>query len=126
MSRLRVRPHAPDLNGRVLSVTPESAGWNHVGFAVHVVGAGETVSGCEPAREICLVVLKGAADVRVGDETYSHIGGRKSVFEDTAPGAVYVPAGAAWSVTASDAVELAVCSAPGKGGLAARQIDPPG
>jgi 5-deoxy-glucuronate isomerase len=124
MSRLRVRPHAPDLNGRVLSVTPESAGWNHVGFAVHTVEPGQTVSGSELARETCLVVLKGVADVGVGNEVFPQVGGRQSVFDDTAPGAVYVPAGAAWSVTASDAVELAVCSAPGKGGLAARRIDP--
>ena len=34
MPNLRVRPHAPGADGSVLDVTPQSAGWNHVGFKV--------------------------------------------------------------------------------------------
>ena len=38
MPNLRVRPHAPDAAGQVLEVSPKSAGWDHVGFAVHKLG----------------------------------------------------------------------------------------
>ena len=31
---LRVRPTAPDAEGRVLAITPESASWQYVGFEV--------------------------------------------------------------------------------------------
>ena len=31
---LKVRPHTPMADGSVLEVTPESAGWQHVGFQV--------------------------------------------------------------------------------------------
>ena len=51
MPDLRVRPHAPDAAGQVLAVSPESAGWDHVGFAVHKLAAGQTASGHEAGRE---------------------------------------------------------------------------
>jgi 5-deoxy-glucuronate isomerase len=115
MGKLLVRPHAPDDRGKVLEVTPKSAGWSHVGFAVHHLQAGQQAEGCEAARETCLVVLAGVADVTVGSQRFADVGGRTSVFEDRAPGAVYAPAGAAWTVTAQGPVELAVCTAPGVG-----------
>jgi len=123
MTDLLVRKHAPDNAGVVLEVTPKSAGWDHVGFKVHHLTAGQTASGGDPGREACLVVLSGTADVTVGDRTFSGLGGRASVFEDKAPGAVYAPGGAAWTVTAKTAVELAVCTAPGAAVGMARRID---
>ncbi|HET6969794.1 MAG TPA: 5-deoxy-glucuronate isomerase [Phenylobacterium sp.] len=124
MSSLRVRPHAPDAAGLVLEVSPESAGWDHVGFAVHKLVDGQTAAGGDAGREACLVVLAGTADISVGAERHAGVGDRRSVFEDRAPGAVYAPAGAGWSVTARGAVELAVCTAPGTGAGAPRLIDP--
>lgn len=123
MSRLLVRPHAPGADGAVLEVTPESAGWKHVGFKVLKLGAGQSADGGGDGREACLVVLTGRADVTAG-ETFADIGGRASVFEDAAPAAVYVPAGTPWTVTARTQVELAVCTAPGTGQGEARLIDP--
>ena len=35
MTSLLVRPQQPDDQGKILEVTPESAGWEHVGFRVH-------------------------------------------------------------------------------------------
>ncbi|MBX3484105.1 5-deoxy-glucuronate isomerase [Phenylobacterium sp.] len=124
MPDLRVRPHAPDANGQVLEVSPQSAGWRHVGFAVHRLADGQAARGGERGREACLVVLTGTADIQAGDADYPGVGGRGSVFEDKAPAAVYVPAGAAWTVTARGPVELAVCTAPGTGAGAPRLIDP--
>lgn len=124
MTNLLVRPHAPDASGAVLEVTPQSAGWSHVGFKVVALEPGQRFEGGEAARETCLVVMSGKAAVTVADKAFGEIGGRASVFEDAAPGAVYAPAGAAYSVTAATAVELAICSAPGKPGLPPRLIAP--
>jgi len=124
MPDLRVRPHAPDASGKILEVSPASAGWDHVGFAVHRLADGQTARGEGVGRETCLVVLAGTADIQAGGERYPGVGGRASVFEDKAPAAVYAPAGTPWSVTARGPVELAVCTAPGTGAGAPRLIDP--
>ncbi|HSV01899.1 MAG TPA: 5-deoxy-glucuronate isomerase [Phenylobacterium sp.] len=124
MTDLLVRKHAPDPTGVVVEVTPESAGWCHVGFKAVELAPGARAEGGEPGREACLVVLSGTADIAVGGESFAGLGGRASVFEDKAPGAVYAPAGARWTVTARTPVELAVCTAPGTGGGAPRAIAP--
>jgi 5-deoxy-glucuronate isomerase len=122
MTDLLVRKHAPDAAGVVLEVTPSSAGWSHVGFKVVELPAGGTTTGGEAGREACLVVLSGSADIAVGETRFAGVGGRATVFEDKAPGAVYAPGGAAWTVTATTPVELAVCTAPAKGAGAPRLI----
>ncbi|HYE46626.1 MAG TPA: 5-deoxy-glucuronate isomerase [Caulobacter sp.] len=121
---LLVRPHAPDDAGTVLEITPQTAGWDHVGFKVVNLEPGQAVAQAPEGRETCLVVLTGTADITVGSQTHRGLGVRRSVFEDIAPAAVYIPAGQAWSVAAATAVELAVCSAPGAAGGAARVIAP--
>ena len=123
MANLLVRKNKPDAEGVVLDVTPKSAGWTHVGFKVVELAAGQTMTGGEEGREVCLVMMTGTANVNAGGRVIDKVGGRRSVFEDMAPGAVYVPAGAKWSVTAATFVELAICSAPSAGGRWPRQID---
>lgn len=123
MPQLRVRPHAPDASGTVLEVTPQSAGWQHVGFKVVRLQAGQSYAGNEAQRETCLVLVSGSADIAVGEQLFAGLGGRATPFEDQAPGAVYVPAGQAYTVRAITAVELAVCTAPGSGAGQARSID---
>lgn len=113
MSDLLVRPTAPDNDGRVIHITPESAGWDHVGFDVYHLSPGQILSRDTGAREHCLVLVSGAAKVIAGDVSFENIGGRTNPFEDQAPGAVYVPSGTSWSVVARSGVELAICSAPG-------------
>jgi len=124
MTDLLVRKHAPDATGMVLEVTPQSAGWDHVGFKVVELEPGQGAHGGEAGREACLVVLSGAADVTVGDQRFEAVGGRPSVFADAPPGAVYAPGGAPWTVMATTPVELAVCTAPGTGAVAPRRIEP--
>jgi len=60
---LLVRPHAPDADGVVIDVTPESAGWRYVGFRVLKLTAGQMHHGCEKGREACLVILSGTIAV---------------------------------------------------------------
>ena len=124
MSKLLVRSAGSDARGCVLEVTPASAGWTRVGFKVCNLAAGQSLSGGEAGREACLVILAGRADIAAGDGCWLGIGERESVFTDAAPAAVYVPAGAAWEVFAHTPLELAICTAPGVAGRAARLIDP--
>lgn len=121
---LRVRPHAPAPDGSVLEVTPESAGWSHVGFQVVQLQPGQRHAGGVPNREACLVVLAGTVDIGAGDKSFARAGTRKSVFEDAPPAAVYVPAGISYEVTAITPVELAIGTAPGRGQGEPRLIDP--
>ena len=123
MSTLHVRQHAPGADGTLIDVTPASAGWSHVGFRLARLAAGQRCSGGEAGREVCLVLVAGSADVNAGDQMFPQLGGRATPFDDRAPGAVYVPAGVPWSVTARDDVELAICTAPGSGRGAPRVID---
>ena len=51
MTDLLVKPHPRDEEGCVLSVTPESAGWRHVGFAVFTLQPGERLERRLPERE---------------------------------------------------------------------------
>jgi 5-deoxy-glucuronate isomerase len=108
-----MRPHAADTHGCVLDVTPAGAGWQHVGFRVHKLGPRKAIARREPGRETCLVVLQGSASIAAGGQHFGSIGGRSSVFQDAAPGAVYVPPDTHYSVTAIDDAEVAVCTAPG-------------
>lgn len=123
MSSLHIRPQAADATGRVLEVTPASAGWTHVGFSLVKLADGQRHGGGEAAREACLVLVSGAADVAVGITHFAGVGGRATPFEDAPPGAAYVPAGVSWTVTARGPVELAICTAPGSGRFPPRLID---
>jgi len=109
---LRVRPTAPDVDGRILAVTPESAGWKYVGFEVRRLSPGRQVTLAYAGKETCVVILTGTADVQVGDMAFPRLGGRKSVFEEAPPGAVYAPAGARIRIRADTEVEIALCTAP--------------
>lgn len=121
MSRLLVKPALG--SGLVHRITPRSAGWTYVGFEVHDLAPGQIVAAETGDMEVCLVLLSGAARI-VGDGTdFGRLGERTSPFEGPAT-SVYVPARSRYRVTADTAVELAVCAAPGKGGLPARLIAP--
>lgn len=120
--KLLVRPSST--HGKIIDVTPQSAGWDHVGFALHRLRPGETISADTGGREVCLVLVSGTAEVLAGAENFGTIGERTSPFEGK-PWSVYAPEGSRWSVAAVSELELAVCSAPGLGGrLPARLIAP--
>jgi 5-deoxy-glucuronate isomerase len=110
-SRLLVKPRGT--HGRVQHVTPQNAGWTYVGFDLYRLAPGETTGAQTGDREVCLVFVTGRARVSADGHDLGEQGARNSPFEGK-PAAVYVPAGSEWSVTATSACELAVCSAPGK------------
>lgn len=122
-SRFHLRP-ATDDGERRHHITPENAGWGHVGFDLFHIAAGDFVAGGGDARENCLVLISGRAQIRVGTHTYPRVGDRNSPF-DGPPAAVYAPAGAEWRAIAEGGpVEIAICSAPGGGNHASRYIAP--
>ncbi len=124
MSRLLVHPHEPDAEGHVLCVTPESAGWHHVGFDIYKLRPGQKLARDTGEREVCLVLVTGRAHVSAGGSRFENLGQRMSVFEDQGPYAVYVPSSDSFEVEPVTDLELAVCSAPGKGGTEVRLIQP--
>jgi 5-deoxy-glucuronate isomerase len=96
----------------IVSVTPEQAGWKHVGFRAVRLGAGEKESIGTGSRELCVVVLSGTVDVQVDGVAHAGLGTRGSVFDDVAPAAIYVPGGCAVAITARTDAEVALCTAP--------------
>ncbi|MFC5437018.1 5-deoxy-glucuronate isomerase [Rhodanobacter umsongensis] len=107
----------------IVKVTPASAGWKHVGFEAFRLAPGESLRLLLPAgREGCLVVLSGSADVLADAQRFEHLGGRRSVFDECSPDAVYAPPGTQFEITAHDAVELALATAPAGGRWPVRLI----
>ncbi|MDW5378799.1 5-deoxy-glucuronate isomerase [Halomonas sp. HP20-15] len=124
MTSLLVRPQQPDDQGKILEVTPESAGWEHVGFRVHKLEKGQSFEADTGGREHCLVLLSGKASVTSGSHRWENIGERMDIFEKIPPYSVYLPDGVSFSVEALTDLEVAVCSAPGNGNHEARLIGP--
>lgn len=125
MNKLIVSPTGQNSNGcPVLSITPESAGWNYVGFEVYSLKPGEVLAQMTGNDEVCLVLLSGKADVTTADGSWLGIGQRMNVFEQIPPYSVYVPNDNRFEVKANTLLELAVCKAPGFGNHASRLIAP--
>ena len=120
MTDLLLKNHAPDRSGLVHRVTPESAGWGHVGFELYRLEPGQGLEASTGGREICLVLVGGKAKVA----GFGEIGGRMSPFENKKPYAVYLPNGTRYQLEATTPLELAICSAPGGGSYQPRLIGP--
>jgi 5-deoxy-glucuronate isomerase len=122
MSKLLVRPKAG--NGLLAKVTPENAGWRYVGFELHRLRPGDTVSAETAGQEACLVFVTGRGRATAQGRDFGLLGERMSPF-DGKPWSLYVPQGCDWSVTAETDLELAICLAPSLGGgLPARVVGP--
>jgi 5-deoxy-glucuronate isomerase len=124
MADLLLKNHAPDAQGLVHRVTPESAGWGHVGFELYRLRPGQSLEAATGAREACLVLVGGRARVRAGGRDFGEIGERMGPFEGKKPVSVYVSWHARYQVEAITDLELGICSAPGGGDHAARIIGP--
>ncbi|AZB57174.1 5-deoxy-glucuronate isomerase [Cereibacter sphaeroides] len=113
-------------HGKVHEITPASAGWRYVGFSLYRLRPGEVAAETTGDREVILVLVEGRASVSGGGRDWGVLGERLSVFEKTPPHSLYLPDGSAWQAVAETACTIAVCSAPGRGGHAARRIGPEG
>ena len=96
----------------IVNVTPQSAGWTHVGFRALRLAAGDSERLNTGTRELCIVVLAGNVDITAGGQSFDELGSRDSVFDDVAPAALYVPANHDVTIMADGPAEVALCSAP--------------
>lgn len=145
-SRWLIRPSPQE--GEYLRITPESAGWEHLSFAVRRMSGGETWEAETGSNEYGLVVLGGVCAVESSRGHWDKVGRRPDVFHGM-PYALYLPRETRFCVRAlSPELHLACgwCRAEGRhaprlvtpdqvqieirgGGSATRQINslfPPG
>ncbi len=114
----------PNNAHRMTVVTPQTAGWQYIGFTAQRLAIGEKAHWQFSDREMCLVILSGIVTVTVEGQTWSKIGERLSIFEDKAPYAVYVPPNQELTIVADSEAEIACCHAPAVGQWEARLIIP--
>lgn len=124
MPELIVPPYKRDSDGKVLSITPQSAGWKYIGFEVYKLSQGETLQKQTNDQEVCIVILSGKLHISTKLEKWEHVGQRMDVFEKTPPYSIYVPNNDQFTIDALTDVEIAICSSPGKGTYPARLITP--
>jgi 5-deoxy-glucuronate isomerase len=118
---VRSEPEA-DPTGRLVSVTPATAGWSYVGFEVYRLARGATISRTTEGREACVVILSGRADIAFGEHEWRGVGSRQTVFGGP-PDAVYAPPGGTLAIAgSSDICEFAICWAPAARGAQAARI----
>lgn len=113
----------PELGSKILiEVTPESAGWQYLGFQVVKLRAGENHQVSTAGIEMALVPLYGAGTFRVDNEVYSV--SRTSPFAEM-PHILYVPPGHEVQVeAAAEGFEFAYGSAPAEGKYPLRLFKP--
>jgi 5-deoxy-glucuronate isomerase len=115
---------APAPDGTLVRVTPESAGWEHVGFEVLALRPGQAAGRETGEREVCVVVLEGRCHVRSEHGEWRGMGGRATPWEGR-PDAAYLPPGTAFEAEAEgagDGAEVALCWAPAAEGAPARRL----
>lgn len=114
------------LHGKVHDITPESAGWGHVGFGLYRLGVEEAATEATGGREAILVIVEGRALVSAGGRDFGEMGARMDLFERTPPHCLYVPPGSHWEAVATTVCTLAVCTAPSPGGRKVARLGPEG
>lgn len=80
-------------------------------FGRLTLAADETYRAVADGREILAVLLGGTATFDIDGTRFDQVGGRANVFAGK-PHAVYIPAGASFTITATGAVDIALPSAP--------------
>lgn len=124
MSELLIRCGPAGSEGCLISVTPEEAGWRHVGFEVYRLAAGARLRRELADREACVVVLGGTCEVRSEGGEWT-LGTRATPF-DGPPAAAYVAPRTAFEIAAREAAEIAIGTAPATSGPAPRALPPSG
>lgn len=115
-SSLHRKPTAPDAHGFIQQLTPLAAGWQYVGFEAAILPAGATLAvESGDSSELCLVILSGILSLCCDGQQFSQVGKRMSVFDGSAPYALYVPPGLTVQVTADTDAEIALCRSPAGG-----------
>lgn len=110
-----IRPQTERIDGfvRRLDVTPATAGWHYVSFAVYQLSRGQTLAGAANGRETAVIVLSGIGNGELNGQPVGQLGERLSVFEQKAPYTLYLSEDANYRIECtSDSMEIAIASAP--------------
>lgn len=114
----------PAENGQVQNITPQKAGWEHVGFEMYHLQDKQVLNFNTEDTEVCFVLVAGKATIKTAEKIFENIGNRFTPFEKIPPYSVYVPHNQQVEIKAESYLELAVCRAPSKGNLPVRLITP--
>jgi 5-deoxy-glucuronate isomerase len=107
--------------GTLHEVTPQSAGWDYLGFVVTALPAGDRTALDSAGTEIAFVPLSGRVANTVDGERFELA--RESVFTEL-PHVLYVPPGRRVEIEALADAELAYGSAPAEGRYPLRLFAP--
>jgi 5-deoxy-glucuronate isomerase len=120
---LLVRPtDEPAADGTLVTITPASAGWGHVGFEVLELDVHQKAVRDAGERELCVVVVAGRCHVRSEHGEWLSLGDRPDPFSGP-PDAAYLPPGTEVEIEgAGGGGEIALCWAPGRDGARARVL----
>lgn len=110
-------------SGVLLDLTPASAGWDLVHFAVRRLAPGERLSVRTQGEECAIVLLGGFGELRIDGGSQRPFGPRRSVFESY-PHATYLPDGHDAVVEAGEVTDVALCRAPSTAQLEPRIVAP--
>lgn len=113
--------HRPREGREVIGITPEGAGWEHLGFHVHALRAGERLELATAGVESAIVPISGTGVADADGEAYELA--RTGIFTEMG-GLLYVPPGADLRLTASADWIVAVGTAPAVGRHPVRLIAP--
>ena len=109
---LLVRPtHDPADPDLILSVTPESAGWETISFQARRLATGRSWSFASGENELAVVNLTGRYGVHSNRGEWRGVGGRADVFAGAAH-MLYLPRRTEFTITAEEGGEFAVTWAP--------------
>jgi 5-deoxy-glucuronate isomerase len=124
---IHLTSRTPPRSGASITVTPERAGWELVGFAVRTIARGESWTARTGERELCAVLLSGRCAARwhgmAGDDGSAQLGPRPTVFE-AYPWALYLPRRSRVVLTARSDAEVALCTAPSAHDFQPRLVRP--
>jgi len=90
---------------------PASSPFQLLSFEYLKLAAAETYSASSGEREILAVILGGKGSFTINGGAFANIGGRPNVFSGK-PHAVYIPCGAAYTISADGPLEVALVGAP--------------
>lgn len=131
MSKLLSKFKANSIHAQ--QVTPQSAGWEYVGFELIILRKGESFNFTSAQTEACLVVVSGKIDFKVSQKTsqnpleFNNIGNRSNPFEKIPPYSLFVSNETKVSINLAQNVEyaeVAICRAPSYQQLPVRLITP--
>ena len=108
--------------GRLIEVTPESAGWEYVGLVVQVIPPGGTWHYAAEKDELCIVPLRGSATITSGDDEWTV--SRPGTVFDGKPTSLYLPVGSTFTAVSGEGAELAVTLSRAEKQFPAKLIEP--